>query len=129
VVEEMRLLQPSASVQVSKKNPDRFVKRAAKIIRTGFGQPSIFNADLIVQELVRQGKTVAELGNRNRPIDMIVYEKDGKEFLLIANNSRFLILPWVRVPQLASQVLSLAVDQVRRDWPHQFDTPLWLLET
>jgi trans-4-hydroxy-L-proline dehydratase len=60
VVEAMRLLQPSASVQVSKKNPDRFVKRAAKIIRTGFGQPSIFNADLIVQELVRQGKTVAD---------------------------------------------------------------------
>jgi pyruvate formate-lyase/glycerol dehydratase family glycyl radical enzyme len=60
VVEDMRLLQPSASVQVSKKNPDRFVKRAARIIRTGFGQPSIFNADLIVQELVRQGKTVAD---------------------------------------------------------------------
>jgi pyruvate formate-lyase/glycerol dehydratase family glycyl radical enzyme len=57
VIEEMRLLQPSSSVQVSKKNPDRFVRRAAKIIRTGFGQPSIFNADLIVQELVRMGKS------------------------------------------------------------------------
>jgi formate C-acetyltransferase len=60
VIEELRLLQPSSSVQVSKKNPDRFVKRAAKIIRTGFGQPSIFNSDLIVQELVRQGKSVAD---------------------------------------------------------------------
>jgi len=60
VVEEMRLLQPSASLQVSKKNPDRFIKRAARIIRTGFGQPSIFNADLIVQELVRQGKTLVD---------------------------------------------------------------------
>ncbi len=60
VVEDMRLLQPSASIQVSKKNPDRFIKRAGKIIRTGFGQPSIFNTDLIVQELVRQGKTVAD---------------------------------------------------------------------
>jgi formate C-acetyltransferase len=60
VIEEMRLLQPSSSVQVSKKNPDRFVKRAAKIIRTGFGQPSIFNADLIVQELVRMGKDVVD---------------------------------------------------------------------
>ena len=63
VVEEMRLLQPSASIQVSKKNPDRFVKRAARIIRTGFGQPSVFNADLVVQELVRQGKTVADARN------------------------------------------------------------------
>jgi formate C-acetyltransferase len=60
VIEEMRLLQPSSSVQVSKKNPDRFVRRAAKIIRTGFGQPSIFNSDLIVQELVRMGKSVAD---------------------------------------------------------------------
>jgi len=63
VVEDMRLLQPSASLQVSKKNPDRFIKRAGKIIRTGFGQPSIFNADLIVQELMRQGKSVADARN------------------------------------------------------------------
>lgn len=63
VIEEMRLLQPSSSVQVSKKNPDRFVKRAARIIRTGFGQPSVFNADLIVQELVRQGKSVTDARN------------------------------------------------------------------
>ncbi len=60
VIEEMRLLQPSSSIQVSKKNPDRFIKRAAEIIRTGFGQPSVFNADLIVQELVRMGKSVAD---------------------------------------------------------------------
>ncbi|MHB1556889.1 MAG: hypothetical protein ACYC61_05335 [Isosphaeraceae bacterium] len=34
------------------------------------------------------GKTIAELGNRNRPLDMIVYKKDGKDFILLANNSR-----------------------------------------
>jgi hypothetical protein len=34
------------------------------------------------------GTTIAELGNRNRPLDMIVYRKDGREFLLMANNSR-----------------------------------------
>jgi pyruvate formate-lyase/glycerol dehydratase family glycyl radical enzyme len=60
VVEEMRLLQPSASIQVSKKSPDGFVRRAGRIIRTGFGQPSVFNTDAIVQELVRQGKSVAD---------------------------------------------------------------------
>jgi pyruvate formate-lyase/glycerol dehydratase family glycyl radical enzyme len=60
VVEEMRLVQPSASIQVSKQSPDRFIKRAARIIRTGFGQPSVFNCDLIVQELVRQGKSLAD---------------------------------------------------------------------
>jgi pyruvate formate-lyase/glycerol dehydratase family glycyl radical enzyme len=60
VIEEMRLLQPSSSIQVSKKNPDRFIKRAARIIQTGYGQPSVFNADLIVQELVRMGKSLID---------------------------------------------------------------------
>lgn len=35
-----------------------------------------------------KGKTIAELGNRNRPLDMIVYQKEGKDFLLLANNAR-----------------------------------------
>ena len=35
-----------------------------------------------------KGNTIAELGNRNRPLDMIVYEKGGKTYLLMANNSR-----------------------------------------
>ncbi len=60
VIEKMRLLQPSSMVQLSKKNPDRFIRRALKIVRTGFGQPSIFNTDAIVQELVRQGKSVED---------------------------------------------------------------------
>ena len=63
VIEEMRLLQPSSSVQVSKKSPDRFIKRAAKIIRTGFGQPSVFNTDATVQELIRQGKSIVDARN------------------------------------------------------------------
>jgi hypothetical protein len=35
-----------------------------------------------------RGVTIAELGNRNRPIDMIVYKNDGKDFILMANNAR-----------------------------------------
>ncbi len=35
-----------------------------------------------------KGKTVAELGNRNRPLDMIVYQKDGHHFILMANSDR-----------------------------------------
>ncbi len=60
VIEEMRILQPSSMVQISKKGPDRFLKRALKIIKTGFGQPSIFNTDVIIQELVRQGKSIED---------------------------------------------------------------------
>ncbi len=63
VVEEMRILQPSSMVQLSKKNPDRFIHRAVNITKTGFGQPSIFNTDAIVQELVRQGKSIEDARN------------------------------------------------------------------
>ncbi|MCW5965798.1 MAG: hypothetical protein KIT83_17295, partial [Bryobacterales bacterium] len=35
-----------------------------------------------------KGTTIAELGNRNRPLDMISYEKDGSHFILMANSSR-----------------------------------------
>lgn len=63
VIEEMRLLQPSSMVQLSKKNPDQLIKHALKIIKTGFGQPSIFNTEAIVQELVRQGKSVEDARN------------------------------------------------------------------
>jgi len=35
-----------------------------------------------------KGTTIAELGNRNRPLDMIVYQKDGKDYLLMTNSSR-----------------------------------------
>jgi len=60
VIDEMRLVQPSSNIQLSKKSPDRFLKRACEIIRKGWGQPSIFNTDLIVEELVRQGKAVED---------------------------------------------------------------------
>jgi len=63
VVEEMRILQPSSMVQISKKTPDAFLKRALKIIKTGFGQPSVFNTDAIVQELIGQGKSVEDARN------------------------------------------------------------------
>jgi formate C-acetyltransferase len=63
VIEEMRLLQPSSMIQVSRKNPDKFVQRALEIVKTGFGQPSIFNTEAIVQELVNQGKDLKDALN------------------------------------------------------------------
>ena len=59
----MRLLQPSSMVQLSKLNPDSFIDRAVKIAKTGFGQPSIFNTDAIIQELLNQGKDIVDARN------------------------------------------------------------------
>jgi|SRR5215207_460563 len=48
---------------------------------------------------------------------------------LIVNNTRFLILPWVRVPHLASHVLSLVSRRIGQDWQAKYRQPIWLLET
>ncbi|KKM81185.1 hypothetical protein LCGC14_1332350 [marine sediment metagenome] len=63
VIEEMKILQPGSNVQISKKTPDKFLKRALDIIKTGFGQPSIFNTDAIIQELLKQGKSIIDARN------------------------------------------------------------------
>ncbi|MGI6628154.1 MAG: trans-4-hydroxy-L-proline dehydratase [Bacillota bacterium] len=60
VIDEMRLLQPSSNIQLSAKNPDKFLKRALEIVRKGWGQPSVFNADTVIQEMLRQGKSIED---------------------------------------------------------------------
>jgi hypothetical protein len=45
------------------------------------------------------------------------------------NNTRFLILPWVKVPHLASHILGLIVRRVALDWQRKYGHPLYLLET
>ncbi len=60
VIDEMRLLQPSSNIQLSRRSPERFLRRACEIIRKGWGQPSIFNVDAVVEELLRQGKSVED---------------------------------------------------------------------
>jgi len=63
VIREMRILQPSSMVQISRKSPDRFIHKSLDIIRTGFGQPSCFNTEAIIQELLRQGKNIVDARN------------------------------------------------------------------
>lgn len=60
IIEDMRILQPSTNVQISRKNPDHFVIKAAEVIREGMGFPSVFNTDAVVEELLRQGKKLED---------------------------------------------------------------------
>jgi len=56
--------------------------------------------------------------------------EDRKQRLhLIVNNSRFLIFPWVKIKNLASTVLSIAIKQIRKDWLREFCYEPVLLET
>lgn len=57
-MDEMKLLQPSSNVQISRKTPDAFLKKACAISRKGWGQPAFYNTDAIVQELLNAGKSL-----------------------------------------------------------------------
>jgi len=59
-MDEMRLLQPSSNVQISRKSPDDFLIRACEISRKGWGQPAFYNTEAIVQELLNAGKTLED---------------------------------------------------------------------
>lgn len=59
-MDDMQLLQPSSNVQISRKTPQKFLKRACEISRKGWGQPAFYNTDAIVQELLNAGKTLED---------------------------------------------------------------------
>ncbi|WP_297433011.1 trans-4-hydroxy-L-proline dehydratase [uncultured Cetobacterium sp.] len=59
-MDEMKLLQPSSNVQISRKTPIKFLKEACAISRKGWGQPAFYNTEAIVQELLNAGKTLAD---------------------------------------------------------------------
>lgn len=59
-MDEMKLLQPSSNVLISRKTPQNFLKKACEISRKGWGQPAFYNTDAIVQELLNAGKTIED---------------------------------------------------------------------
>jgi len=60
VIDELHLLQPSNNLQLSRKSPDALLHQALGVVRKGYGFPSIFNADAVVAEQLRMGKTLED---------------------------------------------------------------------
>jgi len=60
VIDEMHLLQPSSNLQLSRKTPASVLAHTLGVVRKGYGFPSIFNADAVVEEQLRQGKTLED---------------------------------------------------------------------
>lgn len=60
VIDAIHLLQPQSNIQLSRKNPDKFLKAACEVIRKGYGYPSVFNADGVVEQMVRVGKKIED---------------------------------------------------------------------
>ncbi len=101
VVDEVRLLQPQANLQVSAKTPDRFLKEAAKVIRKGYGYPSLFNADAVIAEQVRAGKSVedAREGGTSGCIETGTFGKEA-----------YILTGYLNVPKILEVALHDGVD-------------------
>ncbi len=68
------------------------------------------------------------IGARDRFIGWSA-ETRQKNLHLIATNTRFLILPWIKISNLASYLLAACRNRISQDWQHIYSHPLHLLET
>ena len=74
------------------------------------------------------GAAAWQVAGRDRYINWNVSARK-RNLSRIANNMRFLILPWVRVPHLASHLLAVIRHRLSGDWLEKYGHPLFLLET
>jgi Domain of unknown function (DUF4338) len=68
------------------------------------------------------------LGSRDRHIGWSG-EARRRNIRFVAYNTRFLILPWVEVPHLASHILGSIASSLSKDWEHLYDHPVYFAET
>ena len=82
VCNEMKLIQPSVCIQMSTENPDKFLMSAVDVVKEGFGQPSMFNTDIIIKEFIRAGKSIedARVGG---PSGCVTISAFGKESCIL----------------------------------------------
>jgi formate C-acetyltransferase len=103
VVEELHILQPGSSVHISSKTPDKFLHAAARVIRQGHGYPSVFNPDVYVMELLRQGKTLqdAREGGCSGCIEVGAFGKEA-----------YLLTGYLNVPKILEVTLNNGINPV-----------------
>ncbi|MFV1968521.1 MAG: trans-4-hydroxy-L-proline dehydratase, partial [Pirellulaceae bacterium] len=96
IVDEMHLLQPGSNLQLSRKTPDAVLKHALRVIRSGYGFPSIFNADAVVEEQIRQGKTLedARAGGCSGCVETGAFGKEAYILTGYFNLVKILELAW-----------------------------------
>ncbi len=94
VADELHLLQPQCSLHISAVTPDKFLKAGCKVIRKGYGYPSVFNPDTYIQELVRQGKELhdAREGGCSGCIEVGAFGKEAYVLTGYLNTAKLLEL-------------------------------------
>ncbi len=103
VIKELHILQPGSSVHISQKTPDAFLNAAIGVIRQGHGYPSVFNPDVYVRELLRQGKTEQDAleGGCSGCIEVGAFGKEA-----------YLLTGYLNVPKILEITLNNGTDPV-----------------
>jgi formate C-acetyltransferase len=103
IAEELHILQPGCSIHISARTPERFLLAGCKVIRKGYGYPSVFNPDVYVQELMRQGKTLhdAREGGCSGCIEVGAFGKEA-----------YLLTGYLNVPKILEVTLNNGYDPV-----------------
>jgi formate C-acetyltransferase len=104
VLDELRLLQPQANVQVSLRTPDRLLQTACRVIRNGSGYPSLFNADEVVLAQTAMGKTLADAreGGTSGCVETGCFGKEA-----------YILHGYLNLPKLLELALHEGVDPLR----------------
>ncbi|SMD08091.1 formate C-acetyltransferase [Desulfocicer vacuolatum DSM 3385] len=101
VADELSLLQPQPSVHISVKTPDRLLDAATRVIRKGYGYPSVFNTDTVIMEQVGMGKTIedAREGGTSGCIETGAFGKEA-----------YILTGYLNVPKILEITLNNGVD-------------------
>ncbi len=101
IIEELHVLQPGNSVHVGSRTPERFLKEACKVIRQGHGYPSVFNPDIYIPEMLRQGKSVedAREGGCSGCIEVGAFGKEA-----------YILTGYLNVPKIVEITLNNGID-------------------
>lgn len=103
VAAELHILQPGNSVHISAKTPDNFLHAAVRVIRQGHGFPSVFNPDIYIREMLRQGKSLqdAHEGGCSGCIEVGAFGKEA-----------YLLTGYLNVPKILEVTLNQGIDPV-----------------
>ncbi|MFC6314807.1 trans-4-hydroxy-L-proline dehydratase [Lapidilactobacillus achengensis] len=102
VMDEMKLLQPSSNVQISKKSPEHFLKEALKVSRKGWGQPAFYSSEAIIQELMNLGKSLDDARDSGIASGCVETGCAGKE--------AYVLTGYLNIPKIFELVLNRGFD-------------------
>ncbi len=102
-IEELHILQPGSAIHIGARTPERFLRAGCKVIRQGHGYPSVFNPDVYIQELMRQGKSLhdAREGGCSGCIEVGAFGKEA-----------YVLTGYLNVPKILEVTLHNGVDPV-----------------